>query len=302
MAVVADGRALHYRRCMEQSGCNTFFTLAEARDLATRALAEVRAAMIPLSRRRAIDNLYVSHGTLLQLSGCTMRLDTKPSYDKTAIHLTVDDPKLLSRPKGFRFHYWSSDIEPHDIDELLVGVSPMQAVCQLARFVDLTGLVMLMDWLTCRNPQLRICSHQELADYIDGLGQFAGARLCRKAIGLSMENTDSPPESVLRLRGHGYGFRNPVPNHAIIDPISGKAMHVDIAYPDDHVVIEYDGRYHYTMDRWEFDLDKRNRIRAAGYQPFVATRADMATEENLNAFFSMVARAMMRYRMTGAFE
>lgn len=287
---------------MEHSGFNTFYTLDEAAHLAAQTLAEVRAAMLHLKQRRSLDNLYVSHGTLLKLSGCTIQLDTKPTYDKTAIHLTVREPNQLSKPKGFQFHYWANDIESHDIDEMILGVSPMHAVCQLAKFIDLPGLVMLMDWLTCNNPQLRTCTHQELADYINGLGQFAGVRLCRKALSLSMENTDSPQESLLRISGHDYGFRNPVPNYAIVDPISGRTMHVDIAYPDNHVVIEYDGRYHYTMDRWEFDLDKRNRIRAAGYQPFVATRADMATQESLNAFLSMVAKAMMHYRTTRAFE
>ena len=74
-------------------------------------------------------------------------------------------------------------------------------------------------------------------------------------------------------------------------------LKVDLAFPEDHVVVEYDGRYHYTLNRWEGDLEKRNRLRTLGYEPFVATRRTFATQANLQEFLSMVATAIMRYRM-----
>ena len=288
---------------METVGYNTFYMLDEARKQAAQTHLEVREAMLRLQKHRDISALHISHGTLLQLRGCTIRLDTKPNYDRNAIHLTVDDKRLLGRtPDGFQIHHWSKDIDAIDLDELIVGVSPLQAVCQLAKYTDLQGMVILMDWLTCNNSEMRVCTHQKLVEYIHSLGSFAGARLCRSAVSRSMEGTDSPQETILRLKASDYGFQGAVPNYEIIDPAAGKTMRVDIAYPKDHIVIEYDGRYHYTMNRWEYDLDKRNRIRAAGYQPFVATHADMATEESLNRFLAMISRAMLRYRSTGSFE
>ena len=84
----------------------------------------------------------------------------------------------------------------------------------------------------------------------------------QKGLAPVQTSTDSPQETVLRLESDAYGLPEAHVNYEIIDHIRGSGtMKVDIAYPDDRVCIEYDGNYHYTHDRWMYDLDKRNRLR-----------------------------------------
>lgn len=88
----------------------------------------------------------------------------------------------------------------------------------------------------------------------------------QKGLAPVQTSTDSPQETVLRLESDAYGLPEAHVNYEIIDRIRGSGtMKVDIAYPDDRVCIEYDGNYHYTHDRWMYDLDKRNRLRDLGF-------------------------------------
>lgn len=287
---------------MEIVGYNTFYTLDEARTLASRRHLECREILGKLSERTRRHAL-VSHDTLLQLVGMTAAMDFKPDYDAGAVHVTVRRQRDLRTVKGVHFHYWGRDMEMTDVDELISGVPAMQAVCQIAQFTDMRSLVIAMDWLTCANDALRICTHEDLAEYIAGLGKFVGAPLCRKALSMSKEGTDSPQETVLRLGADAYGLPEAKVNYEIHDRIRGSgSLKVDIAYPEDHVCIEYDGAYHYTRDRWEWDLEKRNRLKDLGMMPFVATRATLRTEASMNEFFGMVARAIAGYRLHGTFE
>lgn len=173
----------------------------------------------------------------------------------------------------------------------------------MAQYLSLEDLIVVMDWMTCANETLRICTHEELEHYIRSAGRFIGVSRCRNALSRSKPGTDSPQETLLRLAGEDYGLPPAEPNYRIFDHISGTGeLTVDIAYPNDRVVVEYDGRYHYTMDRWEHDLAKRNRLRALGYEPFVATHATLSSKANLADFLRMVASAIMEHRLHGDFQ
>lgn len=293
---------------MHTVGFNSFYTLDEAKQQAARLHLECRAAMLSLEARRnrrtigRERQLLVSHDTLLRLCGMTATMDTIPSYDANAIHLTTCNRKDLRRAEGFQFHHWSQDCEVHPVDDVISGVSPVQALCQMAQYTDELSLIIVMDWLTCANPGLRACTREQLEDFVQSSGRFTGATLCRRALQRSKPGTDSPQETVLRCACEDYGLPPSEVNYEIFDHISGTStLRVDIAFPHDHVVIEYDGRYHYTMNRWESDLAKRNRLRALGYQPFIATQTTLATKENLDDFLRMVGKAIMEYRLNGSF-
>lgn len=220
-----------------------------------------------------------------------------PGYGSELVHVSVCRQRDLRKIQGMKFHYARHGVDVAHADELVSSVSAMQAVCQIAPYVDERSLVIAMDWLTCANPDLRVCTHDELSDYIRSAPRFIGSAKCRKALRLSKPGTDSPQETVLRLESDAYGLPEAHVNYEIIDHIRGSGtMKVDIAYPDDRVCIEYDGNYHYTHDRWMYDLDKRNRLRDLGFTPFVATREHLASKQKLNELFGMVARAIASHR------
>lgn len=245
---------------------------------------------------RTAQSLCFSHTTALKLHGMAASMDTRPGFDADRLHVCVATPGKLSRLRDVRFHLWSKDTAPIPLDDLVECMPAADAICQMAAYTDLPSLVIAMDWLTCRNPDLRVMSHAELEEHVRRLGRFPGIRLCRQALSYSREGTDSPQESLLRLAAEQYGIPKLTVNMPIMDHELGKEYIVDMALPEYGIIIEYDGRHHYTMDRWETDLDKRNRLTALGMITFVATRATMATDDNLHAFLAMIAREIGRRR------
>ena len=281
---------------MESFGHNTFFTLEQAREEAARRHLECRQVLSRIKSRSSLP-LYVSHGTALELHGMIATMNYLPGYGSELVHVSVCRQRDLRKIQGMKFHYARHGVDVVHADELVSSVSAMQAVCQIAPYVDERSLVIAMDWLTCANPDLRVCTHDELSDYIRSAPRFIGSAKCRKALRLSKPGTDSPQETALRLESDAYGLPEAHVNYEIIDHIRGSGtMKVDIAYPDDRVCIEYDGNYHYTHGRWMYDLDKRNRLRDLGFTPFVATREHLASKQKLNELFGMVARAIASHR------
>lgn len=273
---------------------NTFFTLEQAASLARRTHAACRNIAM-----RTTQPLCFSHITALKLHGMAASMDLRPRFDENKLHVSVDQAGSLSHLRDVRFHLWSKDPSPVILDELVTCMPAADAICQMASYTDLTSLVIAMDWLTCRNPDMRMMSHAELAEHVQGLGRFPGVRLCRQALSYSREGTDSPQESLLRLSAEKYGIPKLTVNMPIMDYELDKAYVVDMALPEYDIVIEYDGRHHYTMERWEADLAKRNRLSALGKTTFVATKVTMANSHNLNAFLAMIAQEIGRRKNGG---
>lgn len=267
-------------------GAHHFFTLDEAQNIARETRAACRQAA-----RRTKRVLVFSHITALRLAGMTVELDT--TLDTTLLHITIASTKQRSHLVGVQEHVWSHDMTySADTDELVTAVTPQQALCQMAPYTSQDSLTVAMDWLTCHNDELRQCTHTELSDYINEVGRFRGVTRCRKALARSVEGTDSPRESELRLGLVDFGLPTPEVNHPISDFEEGTEWLCDIVYVDEHVVIEYDGEYHYDKNRWRQDLHKRNRLQHLGWKVLVATKQDFASPRALEDFIAMVARAL----------
>lgn len=278
---------------MTLHGATSFFTMTEAQQQSMEVQNRCRAAAIKSKRQ-----LIFSHLTALQLHG--LRAVMRTSLDTAALHITVDSDTKKSHITGITEHCWHGEMTHSFVDDLILAVSVEQAICQIARFTDLDSLVIAMDWLTCHHPQLRQTTHQRLSDYIHGLGRFTGAPRCRAALKLSMDGTDSPQETVLRLKLLEHGLRAPTVNHPIFDEADGSTMRVDMAYAPERVAIEYDGEYHYDKQRWRYDAFKRNRLQDLHWRVLVATKQDMRSSYHIDRFIRMVIHAIHDARDQGA--
>ena len=281
---------------MEQHGYLGFFTLDEARERAAGMHERCREAGM-----RTRNTLSFSHSTRLDLSGMTARLNYNHRYDENMLHATVDSKGRLTQLAGVKHHYCASTMERTMLDDLIGVVSVEHALCQIAQYVDDESMVVALDWATCRNKALRLSSKERLLAYADKLGRFQGCARFRRALELCRENTDSPQETLLRLESQRRGLPELAVNLPIALPLSGRVVHVDMAYPEDHVILEYDGRYHYDMSRWEADIEKRNNLDYAGWRTFPATRLTFATKRNLDEYFTIVGSAIAEYRNNGRF-
>lgn len=282
---------------MERCGYLSFFTLDEARERAAAMHERCREAGM-----RTRNTLNFSHGTRLELSGMTASLNYNHRYDERLLHVTVDERRRLTRLNGIQHHYCAGGLDATLLDDVIGVVSIECALCQIAQYVDDDSMVVALDWATCRNEDLRLTSKERIAEYADGVGRFQGCARLRRGLSLCRENTDSPQETMLRLESQRRGLPELKVNYPIVLPLSGRVIHVDMAYPKDHVILEYDGRYHYDMGRWEADIEKRNNLDFAGWRTFPATRMTFATTRNLDEYFTIVGAAIAEYRNNGRFQ
>jgi very-short-patch-repair endonuclease len=68
------------------------------------------------------------------------------------------------------------------------------------------------------------------------------------------------------------GFEGFVSQHVIVDDRGTFVARVDFGYPDQRIVVEYDGALHWEQRRE--DDRRRDKLRALGWRVFVMSAAD----------------------------
>lgn len=81
-------------------------------------------------------------------------------------------------------------------------------------------------------------------------------------------------ESVLRWLVHRGGLPRPVPQFVVrdVDGIVGRA---DLAWPEQKVIVEFDGDIHRERDVFVKDARRQNRLITAGWTVLRFTSADI---------------------------
>src|SRR5690606_35457052 len=90
-----------------------------------------------------------------------------------------------------------------------------------------------------------------------------GGKLRKRALPLLRSPVDSPPESELRLLIIANGFAEAVVNCPV--PTRDRVLHADLGYPELRIAIEYEGAYHFDVDRPQTrrDVERGERMRDA---------------------------------------
>lgn len=115
-----------------------------------------------------------------------------------------------------------------------------------------------------------------------GVGDRSRFQTCAQALKLVRENTDSFPETLLRLTLMQHGLPCPQVNYCLelssgIES-RGEQLFLDLAYPQARVAVEYDGQQH----AWQWNHDRR-RLKTIGdaHWAHVAVRGeDLRSEES----------------------
>lgn len=76
-----------------------------------------------------------------------------PGYGSELVHVSVCRQRDLRKIQGMKFHYARHGVDVAHADELVSSVSAMQAVCQIAPYVDERSLVIAMDWAHLRQSR-----------------------------------------------------------------------------------------------------------------------------------------------------
>jgi len=82
-------------------------------------------------------------------------------------------------------------------------------------------------------------------------------------------------ESVLRWLLHEAGLPAPELQHVVRDDAGRLLGRADLAWPDQKVLVEFDGDVHRERDVFVNDLRRQNRLVAAGWTVLRFTSADV---------------------------
>jgi hypothetical protein len=129
-------------------------------------------------------------------------------------------------------------------------------------FVDLAGHLDLVDLVVLGDSLVRR-RRTTPPDLVTAAEKVTGRhrQLALRAARLVRSGVDSPMESRLRMLLVLAGLPEPVVNHIEYDESGRWMRRYDLAYPDQRLAIEYDGRQHAeSTQQWERDVQRREDL------------------------------------------
>jgi hypothetical protein len=162
---------------------------------------------------------------------------------------------------------------PDDIVEVggIRCTSPLRTWAELAEMLGVGQLTAVSDHLIShRQP---IATREELEKMHRRFLGGRGSKRRRLAVDLADERAESPRESELRVLLIQSGLPAPQCNVEIFDGARFVAR-VDLLYPDERLILEYDGDYHRDPRQWSRDQSRRAELESLGYRITVVTARD----------------------------
>lgn len=147
----------------------------------------------------------------------------------------------------------------------------------MSQYLSLDQLVVLGDSLMRRNLDLKWLEPTDFHDYLNRHTLFPGRKKCETALHFMAAQTDSPPETELRLFLLSLGLSSPQVNYAVRDR-DGKKWLLDLALPDSKTGYEYNGWFHNSDHKqWTRDPQKRQALENVGWHIFDITAQMLST-------------------------
>jgi hypothetical protein len=210
---------------------------------------------------RLDDGVFFSHSTAGRIAGVPLprRLE-----QLSRIHVTVPAPTRAPHAAGLIGH---SRVTPPDdvvVDGSGLRVSaPVRLICEMASVLDVPDLVAVIDHLIHHaRPAMTL---DQLADRIGVRDRISRSKTLRSAIALADERAESRPETLIRVWCVLAGLSRPVANHPTQDPVTGRPLRLDLAWPDLMIAVEYHGDYHRDPAQWRRDLTRKSRLESVGW-------------------------------------
>lgn len=213
--------------------------------------------------------------------------------------LTAVAPDCPNRPQlhGVRSIVWPHELPTVTINDITC-VTPAMTWIMYARKTGLQEMILLGDALTRRDIEQKWYSKAQLescvADFIQTNGYNGRNRfqVCSRALSLMRENTDSFPETLLRLTLMQHGLPCPEVNYQLTPPNCDERLFLDLAFPHARVAVEYDGRQH--ARQWDRDQRRLKAIGDARWTHVAVTGADLRSAESRVALAASVADRLER--------
>jgi hypothetical protein len=152
-----------------------------------------------------------------------------------------------------------------------------------ARWLSLVEAVVVCDALAHSG----LMAPESFRAYVRRHRKLRGVRQADWVAQLLEPLSESPMESRLRVLLITSGFEQPVAQYVITDSSGNFVARADLAYPEQRIIVEYDGAQHWESRRE--DDRRRDAMRELGWTVLVASRTDYY--EQPQAFLAGVRRA-----------
>jgi hypothetical protein len=239
--------------------------------------ARCRAATLVLPPQAAF-----SHVTALRLLGVEVpwraerRLDSSLTAPEEGepLHVVAPRRSLRSTRAGIVWHFCGQQSLATTQHHGLPVTSAAQTWLHLSHGLTIDDLVVLGDAMLRRAAP--VTSLDELRRLTESTHKMRGLAKARVALDLIRAGTDSSMETRARLLLVHAGLPCPVVNRAAVDDEGRFLALPDMSYPQQRIAIEYDGDVHRTDPAtWRRDVERRQRLEAAGWQIITATADDV---------------------------
>jgi hypothetical protein len=227
--------------------------------------------------QRMGSELFFCNVTAAHLLGLRYPLT---ALDRT-VHVGTRKPGRAPRGSGVSGHQLSSATLITTLDSGLRVSTAIDTWCQLSPTIHLGALIEIGDGLVCRqDPPATI---EQLRRAVDGWRNRPGCVALRAALPEIRPRTDSARETRLRLMIVQAGFPEPEANFMALDPSGVFLGYLDLAYPERMIALEYDGGHHRSEDQYHHDIERLDRLMAAGWRIIRVNKALMSRPADLFA-------------------
>jgi len=251
-------------------------------DDALRARCRMFAARLPAG-------VFFSHSTAARLMG----IPIPDRLERIAfVHVTIEAPQRAPHATGLRG--LSRVVLPGDVMTLSDGLavsSPARVFCEMASVLTLPDLVAVADHII--HHTRRLATLTELADRIAVRDRISRSRLLPAALGHADEHAESRPESLVRMYCVLAGLPRPIANHQVINPVTGRPVRFDLAWPDRKVAVEYHGDLHRDRNQWRKDLTRKAQLESDGWIVVEVNGDDLRSPHEI------VGRVLAAFRRRG---
>jgi hypothetical protein len=170
-------------------------------------------------------------------------------------------------PRGVQVHKTAVRSDEVLLDDDGVRVTTaVRTAWEIATLETVTTAVVLLDAMV-RHSKLSGGDLTEagLAHHVRSRRGRWGSRKADVVVPLVDGRAMSPPESRLRVACHFAGLPEPVPQYEVV--VAGVVLgHVDLAWPEARLVVEYEGEYHFDGLQIARDDHRYERLVAAGWR------------------------------------
>lgn len=159
-----------------------------------------------------------------------------------------------------------------EVDGIRV-TSPLRTAFDLGRQDDLLDAVVAVDALAHH----RRFAPDLLINFAVHYPRARGVTRLYEVLAHADRGAASPMETRLRMVLVRGGLPRPVTQHPVQDPEARTAVWLDLAYPELHVGVEYDGEEHTDPERVLRDIARHTRLLDLGWRVYRYTKHDIRT-------------------------